>query len=144
MPRTDVNLLLIEDNQNDIELTRRALSKQNLADKMHVVTDGQEALDFLFGNKGSETVGNMPKVIILDLKLPKVNGLEVLDKLKSDGRTKSIPVVVVTSSQEPTDLSKCYMLGANSYIVKPVEYENFIKALSEAGVYWLLINRIPN
>lgn len=146
MTKTEVELLLVEDNQNDVELTTRALSKHNLTSKMHVVKDGEEALEYIFGREhasGHENV-NTPKVVLLDLKLPKVNGLEVLEKLKGDVRTKMIPVVVVTSSQEPSDLSRCYELGVNSYIVKPVDYESFVKALSEAGVYWLFINKVIN
>lgn len=140
---SQVEILLVEDNLNDAELTLRALKKHNLANKVFHVKDGAEALDFIFA-KGAfsyRTMGDHPKVIFLDLKLPKVDGLEVLRQLKSDERTKVIPIVVLTSSQEEKDVVESYKLGVNSYIVKPVDFENFVKAVSEVGLYWLLLNK---
>jgi two-component system, response regulator len=134
-------LLLVEDDENDIELALRALKGVNLLDKVHVVRDGQEALDYILGR--GETLGNgghSPLVVLLDLKLPKINGWEVLQKLKTDVRTASIPIVILTSSKEPKDLKRCYEMGANSYIVKPYDLEDFTKAVSTAGLYWLVIN----
>jgi len=139
MPNREVELLLVEDNPNDAELTLRALRKNNLANTVVHVKDGAEALDLFFGDSAAD--GEItPKAILLDLKLPKVGGIEVLERLKSDERTKTIPVIVLTSSREDTDLQRCYELGVNSYIVKPVEFENFIKAVTELGFYWLLLN----
>ena len=140
---SDVEILLVEDSPFDAELIVRALDKLKLADKHYLVTDGEEALEFIFctGRYASRRLENHLKVIMLDLKLPKVNGLEVLAKIKSDDRTRAIPVVIVTSSQEDADLQKAYKLGVNSYIVKPIESVNFEKALSEAGLYWLSVNR---
>jgi len=139
----EVQVLLVEDNPRDIELTVRALKKHNLANKLHVVKDGAEALDFIFatGAYADRKIENAPKVILLDLKLPKVDGLEVLRKIRSDERTKYIPVVVVTSSQEERDIVQSYKLGANSFVTKPVEFENFAQAVAELGLYWLLLNR---
>lgn len=140
----EVEVLMVEDNPNDAELILRALSNLNLVNKIYLTKDGEEALEFIFGTgryASRSTAGTPLKVILLDLKLPKVNGLEVLAKIKSDERTKSIPVVIVTSSQEDIDLKESYKLGANSYIVKPIESANFLKALSEAGLYWLVLNK---
>ncbi len=140
-----VDILLVEDNPHDVELTLRALKKHNLANSVHVVKDGAEALEFVFGT-GAYTdrdIENGPKVILLDLKLPKVDGLEVLRKIKSDERTKIIPVVVLTSSQEESDIVESYKLGANSYMVKPVDFDKFIESVSELGLYWLLLNKPP-
>ncbi len=139
----DVDILLVEDNPNDVELTLRALKKHHLANKVHVAKDGQEALDFLFGAGGprSEIKCNRLKVILLDLKLPKMSGLEVLKKLKSDERCKTVPVVVLTSSQEDQDIKECYKLGVNSYVVKPVEFDAFAKTVVDLGLYWLLVNK---
>ncbi len=145
MNTNEVEILLVEDNPTDVELTLRALKKHNLANKVHVVRDGAEALDFIFATgtyKGAE-VDKKPKVILLDLKLPKVDGLEVLRKIKSDERTKDIPVVVLTSSKEEKDRVESYRLGVNSYIVKPVGFNQFTKAVSELGLYWLLLNEPP-
>jgi two-component system response regulator len=139
MTNKEVELLLVEDSPNDAELTMRALRKNKLANTMVHVKDGAEALDFVFGSSGPD-IENAPKAILLDLKLPKVSGLEVLERLKSDERTRSIPVIILTSSREDADLQRCYELGANSYIVKPVEFESFVKAVSEMGFYWLLLN----
>jgi two-component system response regulator len=141
----EVEILLVEDNPNDVELTLRALKKNNLTNSVHVVKDGAEALDYIFatGAYASRDINHHPKVILLDLKLPKVDGLEVLRRLKSDERTKVIPVVVLTSSKEERDLVESYELGANSYIAKPVDFESFVKAVSELGLYWLLLNQPP-
>lgn len=138
-----VEIILVEDNPDDAALTIRALKKQNLANRLVHLKDGAEALDFIFG-KGEYTgrdTNNIPKVILLDLKMPKVNGIEVLSKLKSDPSTRVIPVVVLTSSAEDPDINQCYDLGANSYIVKPVEFEDFTRKISELGMYWAVINK---
>jgi len=141
----EIEILLVEDNPSDVELTLRALSKHNLANKVHTVTDGEEALEYIFatGRYADRNINIPPKAILLDLKLPKVNGIEVLKKLKSDERTKIIPVIVVTSSKEDSDLKKCYEMGVNSYIQKPVDFDNFVRVLSEAGLYWLVVNQPP-
>lgn len=138
-----VELLLVEDNPNDVELTLHALKKSHLTNKIHVVRDGEEALDFLFGDKGTNSGGrvNSPRVILLDLKLPKVDGMEVLKRLKNDPTTKSIPVVVLTSSNEERDILETYTLGVNSYIVKPVDFAKFVEAMRTLGMYWLMLNR---
>ena len=142
MEYKDVDILLVEDNPHDVELTLRALKKHNLANQVHVARDGQEALDFLFGDGPSFGIKcNRLKVILLDLKLPKVSGLEVLQKLKSDERCKTVPVVVLTSSQEDQDIQECYKLGVNSYVVKPVEFEAFAKTVADLGLYWMLVNK---
>lgn len=138
MQSNGVEILLVEDNANDAELTLRALKQRNLANQVFVCRDGAEALDF-FDRRTSP----VPKVVLLDLKLPKVDGLEVLRRLKGDARTKSIPVVVLTSSREEPDIERAYELGANSYIVKPVDFEAFARAVSDVGLYWLLLNHPP-
>jgi Response regulator containing a CheY-like receiver domain and a GGDEF domain len=140
-----VEILLVEDNMSDAELTIRALKKNNLANSLIHLKNGAEALDFIFakGMFSDRDPYKFPKVILLDLKMPKVDGLEVLEKLRQDPRTKRIPVVVLTSSKEDPDIDTCYALGVNSYIVKPVEFENFFKAVSELGFYWLLLNQGP-
>lgn len=140
----EVEILLVEDNPND-ELTLRALKKHNLTNKVHVVKDGAEALEYIFakGDYAHRKIEDYPKVILLDLKLPKVDGLEVLRQIKSNERTKMIPVVVLTSSKEERDLVESYKLGANSYITKPVDFESFVKSVSEVGLYWLLLNQPP-
>jgi len=145
METKEIEILLVEDNPDDVELTLRALKKNNLANKVHVVTDGAEALDFVFAkNKYSErNIENSLKVILLDLKLPKVDGLEVLKKIKSDEKTKTIPVVVLTSSREESDIIESYQLGVNSYIVKPVNFDQFVKSVAGLGLYWLLLNEAP-
>lgn len=145
MENTEIEILLVEDNPSDAEMTIRALKKNNLANKIVHLGDGEEALDFIFGKGKFEgrNISNKPKVILLDLKMPKVDGIEVLRILKSDERTKVIPVVVLTSSKEDPDVLTCYNLGANSYIVKPVGFDSFIHAVSELGVYWLLLNQSP-
>lgn len=141
----EVEILLVEDNINDAELTIRALKKNNLANKLLHLKDGAEAIDFIFaqGAYAHRTVENGPKVILLDLKMPKVNGIEVLEKLKSNEITRKIPVVVLTSSKEDPDIRDCYRLGVNSYVVKPVEFESFVKAVAELGLYWMLLNQSP-
>ena len=140
-----LEILLVEDNPHDAELTIRALKKRNLANKLVHVADGQEALDFLFANgaHAGRDVSDQPKVVLLDLKLPKVDGIEVLRQLRADARTRLLPVVVLTSSREDRDVVESYQLGANSYIVKPVEFENFSEAVSKLGLYWLLMNEPP-
>jgi len=140
-----IEILLVEDNPQDVELTLRALKRHNLANKVHVVKDGAEALDFLFatGSYAGRDMNHIPKVILLDLKLPKVDGLEVLRRIKSDERTKLIPVVVLTSSREEQDMVDSYKLGVNSYIVKPVDFDKFVDAVGELGLYWLLLNEQP-
>jgi CheY-like chemotaxis protein len=145
MAANEVEILLVEDNPNDVELTLRALKKNNLTNSVHVVKDGAEALDYIFatGAYASRDINHHPKVILLDLKLPKVDGLDVLRRIKSDERTRVIPVVVLTSSKEERDLVESYKLGANSYIAKPVDFESFVKAVSELGLYWLLLNQPP-
>ncbi|MFC1898118.1 response regulator [Candidatus Cloacimonadota bacterium] len=145
MSSKEVEILLVEDNLNDAKLTMRALRKNNLANNVHHVVDGEEALDFIFArNKyDGRDVEKKPKVILLDLKLPKVDGLEVLKILKENERTKTIPIVVLTSSNQESDKVRSYDLGANSYIVKPVDFEQFIKAVANLGLYWLLLNELP-
>ena len=140
-----VDILLVEDNPNDVELTLRALKKGNILNPIHVVPDGVEALDFLFvrGKYAGRDPNHTPRVVVLDLKLPKVDGLEVLRQLKANPRTSVIPVVVLTSSRETPDVAESYRLGANSYIVKPVDFEKFIEAVSKIGLYWLLLNEPP-
>lgn len=138
MNQHGVEILLVEDNANDAELTLRALKQRNLANQVLVCRDGAEAMDFF-----SDGALPVPKVVLLDLKLPKVDGLEVLRRLKQDDRTRSIPIVVLTSSREEPDIERAYALGANSYIVKPVDFEAFARAVSEVGLYWLLLNHPP-
>lgn len=141
----EVEILLVEDNPTDAELAIRALKKSNLANRLVWVKDGAEALDFLFatGAYGGRQVANGPKVIMLDLRLPKVDGMEVLRCIKNDARTRTIPVVVLTSSKEDRDVAESYRLGVNSYISKPVEFDAFAKTVSELGLYWLLVNHPP-
>ena len=140
----EIEILLVEDNPNDAELTIRSLQKHNLANSIHHVEDGAAALDFLFcrGEYSGNSFLKPPKVIFLDLKLPKISGLEVLAEIKSNPQTKSIPVVVVSSSREDPDIKKAYELGVNSYVVKPVNFEDFIQAMSHTGIYWLLVNEV--
>ena len=138
-----VEILLVEDNMADAELTIRALKKKKLANNLVHLKDGAEAIDFLFaqGAYSDRDPLSTPKVVLLDLKMPKVGGIEVLAKMRADPRTKTIPVVVLTSSKEDPDVKRCYELGANSYIVKPVEFDNFFEAVSQLGFYWLLLNQ---
>ncbi len=141
----EIEVLLVEDNPDDLDMALRALRKAHLANRIQVARDGAEALEFIFGT-GAHTgrkVENGPKVILLDLKLPKIDGLEVLRRVKGDPRTRMIPVVVLTSSKEQPDVVECYSLGVNSYIVKPVNFERFASAVAELGMYWLLLNHPP-
>jgi len=135
-------ILLVEDNPDDEELTRLAFEKSNVANELAVVRDGVEALDYLFGTgaHAGRDPGAMPAVILLDLKLPKIDGLEVLRRLRADDRTKLLPVVVLTSSREQEDIVRSYSTGANSYVRKPVEFEQFVQAVRQLGLYWLLLN----
>ena len=145
MENTAVEILLVEDNPNDAEMAIRALKKSNIANNLVHLRNGVEALDFIFGAgtfAGRDTEIS-PKLILLDLKMPRVDGIEVLRKIKSDERTKKIPVVILTSSQEDPDIQTCYQLGANSYIVKPVEFDNFIKTVADLGMYWMVLNHAP-
>lgn len=141
----EVEILLVEDNLNDAELALRALKKNNVANNIVHVIDGEEALDFIFarGKFSDRNRINVPKVILLDLKLPKVDGLEVLKELKSHKDTKIIPVVILTSSKEEQDIVEGYNLGVNSYIVKPVEFDKFTESVKNIGLYWMLINQLP-
>jgi len=141
-----VDILLVEDDPNDVELTLHALRRHHLANRVDVVRDGAEALDFLFctGAYAHRQIGDSPKLILLDLKLPRVDGFEVLQQIKTDLRTRTIPVVVLTSSAEECDIVESYQLGVNSYIVKPVDYAQFVEAVRQIGFYWLLLNQLPN
>jgi two-component system response regulator len=140
-----VEILLVEDNPNDSELTIRALKKHNLMNDIFVAVDGQEALDFVFcrGQFADRRSASLLKVIFLDLKLPKINGLEVLKEIKSDPLAKKIPVVILTSSREDPDIRTAYELGANSYVVKPVDFNSFVSAMQNTGLFWLLVNEKP-
>lgn len=140
-----IEILLVEDSSEDAEITLRAFKKQNLANKVHVVEDGEQALNYIFARDtyDGRDFNNKPKVILLDLKLPKVSGLEVLRSIREDERTKQIPVVVLTSSQEEKDITESYKLGVNSYITKPVDFKQFLDTVSELGMYWLLLNKPP-
>lgn len=144
-PSQIIEILLVEDSPEDLELTCRALKNANLGNHLQVARDGAEALDFLFceGEFSGRQVEDTPKLILLDLKLPKVDGLEVLQRIKSDPRTRHIPVVVLTSSKEQKDIVESYALGVNSYIVKPVNFEGFAQAVQKLGIYWLLLNQPP-
>jgi two-component system, response regulator len=140
-----VEILLVEDNPNDVTLTLRAFKRYNVSNAIHVVHDGAEALEFIFGTGAyaGRGVEPTPRVILLDLKLPKVDGLEVLQRIKADPRTRVIPVVVLTSSREQRDIVESYQLGVNSYIVKPVDFEQFTEAMRQLGLYWVLLNQPP-
>jgi len=141
----DIEILLVEDNQDDADMALHALRKGKLANRIHLARDGAEALDFIFcqGAFADRLLREGPKLVLLDLKLPKVDGIEVLQRIKSDPRTKLIPVVVMTSSKEPRDLAECYSLGVNSYIVKPVSFEQFVAAIQQLGMYWMVLNQPP-
>ena len=146
MNHNKVDILLVEDNINDAELAIRELKKNHMANNLYHVEDGEEALEFMFATgryEGSRDILNSPKVILLDIQMPKVNGIEVLERLKADPRTQHTPVVILTSSKEDPDIKKCYALGANSYIVKPVNFEGFAEAIRSLGFYWLLLNVKP-
>lgn len=140
-----VEILLVEDSAEDLELTLRALRKANLANHIEIARDGAEAIDFIFGEgiHASRDITDVPKLILLDLKLPRVDGLEVLKRIKCDPRTSHIPIVVLTSSKEQNDVTESYRLGVNSYIVKPVNFEGFTAAVQDLGMYWLLLNQPP-
>jgi two-component system, response regulator len=145
-PTNIVEILIVEDTSEDLDLTLRALRKAKITNHIQVARDGEEALEFIFceGPFAERKIENGPKVILLDLKLPKIDGLEVLQRIKGDPRTKSIPVVVLTSSREQNDVVESYNLGVNSYIVKPVNFEQFSEAVQKLGMYWLLINHPPS
>jgi two-component system, response regulator len=140
-----VDTLIVEDNPHDAELIMRTLIKKNLAKQFYIAEDGEEALDFLFcrGKFSSRNPLNLLKVIFLDLKLPKINGLEVLKELKTSMITKKVPVVIITSSKEDMDIKSAFELGANSYVVKPVEFDSFLEAITNTGFYWLMVNEPP-
>lgn len=141
----EVEILLVEDNQDDLEMTLRSLRKANLANHIQIARDGAEALEFIFcqGPHIGRKIEHGPKVVLLDLKLPKIDGMEVLKRVKGDPRTKMIPIVMLTSSKEQKDVIESYHLGVNSYIVKPVDFEGFAAAVQELGMYWLLLNQPP-
>jgi CheY-like chemotaxis protein len=136
-----VEILLVEDNPNDVELTLHAFEKHKLANRLHIARDGQEALDYLFGDRSGER--RRPKVILLDLKLPKVDGLEVLRTIRADPELHTVPVVILTSSREERDVVESYHLGVNSYIVKPIAFDKFVETVQMLGFYWLLLNEPP-
>jgi len=140
-----VEILIVEDSDEDLELALRALKNSNLSNHIHIARDGVEALEFIFceGPYAARRIEDGPKVILLDLKLPRVDGLEVLGRVKGDPRTRTIPVVVLTSSKEQKDVVESYKFGVNSYIVKPVNFERFVQAVQELGMYWLLLNQPP-
>lgn len=145
MNADELDILLVEDNQDDVDLALHALRREKLANRIFVVRDGEEALDFFFcrGVYADRSFDRRPKLVLLDLKLPKIDGMEVLKQVKSDPRTKTIPVVIMTSSKEERDLVASYNLGANSYIQKPVDFERFRETVKAIGLYWLVINQPP-
>ena len=146
MNQNSVEVLLVEDNMVDAEITIRALKKYNMANNLVHVKNGKEAIDFIFatGNYAeTRDISFPPKVVLLDIQMPKMNGMEVLEKIKADPRTRVMPIVILTSSKEHPDIQKCYDLGANSYIVKPVNFESFAEAIKNLGFYWLLLNQPP-
>ena len=144
MNKAPVEIVFIEDNKYDVELTLRALKKNNLSNNILVLEDGEKALNYFYakGKFQNRNIEEKPKLILLDLKLPKVNGLDVLKKIKSDERTKIIPIVILTSSKEEKDIIESYKLGVNSYIVKPVDFNKFVEAVGQVGLYWLLLNEV--
>ncbi len=141
----NIEILLVEDSLEDATLVIRSLKKSNLGNSIKHLGDGAEALEFIFaqGKYTSRRVEDKPKLILLDLKMPKVNGLEVLEAIKTDERTRSIPVVIMTSSREDRDLTESYKLGANGFVVKPVSFDNFAKAVADLGMYWIMVNQTP-
>lgn len=143
MKNAEVEILLVEDNMGDAELTIRAFKKDHLSNKIVHLENGAEALDYLFakGVYSHRNIQDVPNVILLDLNMPLVNGIEVLERIKGDERTRKIPVIVLTSSREDPDIEKCYSLGVNSYVVKPVEFDKFVKAVGDLGLYWVLLNQ---
>lgn len=146
MTNISVEILLVEDNMSDAELTIREMRKHNIINELFHVKDGAEAIDFIFATGSfseSRSINDKPKLILLDIQMPKVNGIEVLEKIKTDPRTKTIPVVMLTSSKEDPDIQRCYDLGANSYIVKPVNFESFTGVIKSLHYYWLLLNEPP-
>lgn len=146
MKNNEIEILLVEDNMGDAELTIRALKKKNLANNLIHLENGADALDYIFaeGIYAARSLNNIPTLILLDLNMPKIGGIEVLQKIKSDERAKKIPVVILTSSKEDPDIEKCYSLGANSYIVKPVEFDKFVNTVDELVLYWLVLNQPPS
>jgi two-component system response regulator len=145
MEAKDGAILLVEDNPDDVELTLRAFKKNNIANEIVVARDGVEALEYIFGDEAhaGRDANDMPRVILLDLKLPKIDGLQVLERLRNDERTKLTPVVILTSSKEEQDLVSVYKSGANSYVRKPVDFKHFVEAVRQIGLYWLLVNETP-
>jgi CheY-like chemotaxis protein len=146
MQENPIEIVLVEDNPADVEMTLLALKERNLANKVYVLKDGAEALDYIVNHidcRPGQADERRPKVILLDLKLPKVDGLEVLKRIRSDERTKSVPVVILTSSNEERDRIEGYKLGANSYVVKPVNFDDFARAVAEIGCYWVVMNKPP-
>jgi len=141
----EIEILLVEDSPDDLDMTLRALRKANLTNRIQIARDGAEAVEFIFGEgaHAGRKVENVPRLILLDLKLPKIDGMEVLERIKSDPRTRMIPVVILTSSKEQKDVVESYKLGVNSYIVKPVNFEGFAAAVQELGMYWMLLNEPP-
>lgn len=142
MSKNNVEILIVDDNMDDVHLTIHSLQKNNVANSIFHVKDGEEALDFIFalGEYSNRIKTEQPKLILLDIKMPKINGIEVLEKLKSDPVTKTIPIVMLTSSKEDPNVKKCYALGANSYITKPIDFKGFAKAIKELGLYWIISN----
>ncbi len=145
MPETVIDILLVEDNPSDIELALYAFKTNEIIDRVHIVRDGVEALDYIFrnGKYQNRRVQDIPKIILLDLKLPKVSGLEVLKRIKSDEQMKTIPIIALTTSKELSDVSSCYRSGVNSYIVKPVDFDEFAEAIQSIVNYWLILNHFP-
>jgi two-component system, response regulator len=145
MVQTEIEIVLVEDTRSDAEMTIRALKKNNIGNSIIHLNDGREALDFLFGigQYAGRDTSKMPRVILMDLKMPRMDGIEALQQLKANELTKKIPVVVLTSSKENPDIQRCYDLGANSYIVKPVAFADFVKVVSDLGLYWILHNQPP-